>query len=183
MTIESVLPWHDGLDLFAYLVPEEAAQAYARQLIDEGKAAPEHELDLIAGLTRAALYYHYGKRIRDGIDSNKENAAELRKGGHDDLADSLKTAGRGNPDKRKKYERYGLIWVMASVWEYIGGNVGTVGRCKGEFRENYTYDASTEYLSPFQKFVNGWLNIIDPAAPFPARKAYRQAIEAWREKY
>jgi hypothetical protein len=165
------LPRSEVAELLEYRLADIDAKNHADRLIADGalpKKAMENpqktRADLILGLERAALYYWFGERAVEDI---KHNAAQK----NDPDASHLKMPPK---HRLKRYEYTGFIGVMAVIWEYLGGIVGTA-----TFPGDREKEAG-EMPAPFQRFCEGWLEQIDPEGRLPKRKTYRLAIERAR---
>ena len=146
--------------LFDSDADREKADKYAAELVASGTIRADQAEEMAQGLQRTAEFYRYGKVIEGRLAEYHLEPKEIRP--------SLKKRKRGMPER---YRMRGLIWVMAIIWEHFGNHAGTAE------------DPILNNVSPFQRFVAGWLALIDPRQrQVPSRQAFRAAIKKLREQ-
>ena len=159
-------PWRADLQRYVPLdVAPKQIEEYA-----ERHAPPEQRKALAGWLECAGLYYCLGRDMNRWIPENKPRKKRLETAGHKEAAEILILPDRGRP---KMLSDWGLIWIMAQAWQMIGQRPGTA--------YDGVHDRDTP--SPFQRFVDGWLWIIDPSREeLPSRKLYRDVLDDLRQK-
>jgi len=157
-------PWRADLERYASQSPEQIEEYAAGH-------APREQREALAGwLERAGLYYWLGRDMNRWIPENKLRKKRLETAGHKEAAEILILPHRGRP---KMCSDWGLIGIMAQAWKMIGQRPGTA------------YDGvdNRDTPSPFQRFVDGWLRIIDPSREeLPSRKLYRDVLDDLKQK-
>ena len=105
----------------------------------------------------------FNKLSEQTLEAVKRKRPKLKKFG-----DILKLPPKIRP---RNHGQWRLILVLGIVWEYFGKHLG---RAWGK-------GAKGKYAgSPFQRFVNGWLNIIDPGERI-SDQVFKDAIESWKD--
>lgn len=110
---------------------------------------------LAAGLEFAARWYFFGRDLEKSEKGGKTFIKQLRSEGLNEVAELIKKAP---PNRPASYSLKAFSWIMADLWEEMGGRVGTA--YDGEGGEEY-WEKAGDAVSRFQHFASNWLDAIN----------------------